>query len=416
MTAPIAAPASAAALLRDQRVALILDLLNDDEEETRIVGGAIRNALLDRPVVEYDLATTAPPDKVLAWAAAAKLRTVPTGLAHGTVTVFVKGVGFEVTSLREDIDTDGRHATVAFGRDFARDAERRDFTINALSLDRHGRLFDYVGGLTDLAAARIRFIGDPERRIREDLLRILRFFRFTADYARGPLDPDGLRAALRARDGLARLSRERVATELFKLLAARRAGPIVREACETGILGPLLALAPDPGRLDRACRFQPESDAPMRLAALCVRTPEDVAVLRAGLRLSNKESRRLSDAAAAALPLHGLDAPPPPQRLREMLFRHGRGVACDALALARLDGDADDPTRAETWVAAAGFLGDTPEPHLPFSGVDLQARGIGAGQTIGRMLKILQARWIAAGFPQDPHTIAQLLDELAREG
>lgn len=402
---------AAATLLRDPRVATLLDLLNDDREETRIVGGAVRNALLGRPVVEYDLATTATPDEVLARARAAKLRTVPTGLAHGTVTVLVKGVGFEVTSLREDVETDGRHARVAFGRDFARDAERRDFTLNAISLDRQGQVFDYVDGLADLAEGRVRFIGDPERRIREDVLRVLRFFRFTAEYARGALDRDGLQAALRARGALARLSRERVAAELFKLLVARRADVIVREACENGILGPLLGLAPDPGRFARACARQPSVDMTLRLAALCVRTPEDVDILRAGLRLSNRDTRRLAEAAAVALALHGREVPPP-HRLREMLFLHGRGAASDGLWLAALDHSVPDPG----WSSAMRFLADTPEPHLPFSGNDLQARGIASGQRIGRMLKLLQARWIAAGFPQDPQTIAGLLDGIADEG
>ena len=411
-TGEIRAAPAAAALLDDRRVTRVMQVLNDAGDETRIVGGAVRNALLGRAVVEHDFATTATPDIVLARAAAAGLRTVPTGLPHGTVTVIVGGTGFEVTSLREDVATDGRHATVRFGRDFARDAERRDFTINALSLDRQGRVFDYVGGLADLAAARVRFIGDPERRIAEDYLRSLRFFRFTADYATGPLDPAGLLAALRARHGLARLSRERVSAELFKLLSARRAAAITCEACEAGLIGPLLALAPDPGRLARFCALDPAGNPVMRLAALCVRLPEDVETLRSGLRLSNKEGRRLADAAAVALTLHGISQPPPQQRLREMLLVHGRTATSDALALARVDAAGADPA----WETAARFLRDTPEPHLPFSGVDLQARGIGPGQAVGRMLKTLQARWIRAGFPQDPREISQLLDEVAREG
>ena len=411
-TAEIRAVPAAAALLDDRRVATLMQVLNGAGEETRLVGGAVRNALLGRAVIEHDFATTATPDMVLARAAAARLRTVPTGLAHGTVTVIVAGTGFEVTSLREDVATDGRHATVRFGRDFARDAERRDFTINALSLDRQGRVFDYVGGLADLAAARVRFIGDPERRIAEDYLRSLRFFRFTADYATGPLDPAGLLAALRGRHGLARLSRERVSAELFKLLSARRAAAITGEACEAGLIGPLLALAPDPGRLARFCALDPAGAPVMRLAALCVRLPEDVETLRRGLRLSNREVRRLADAAAVALTLHGISRPPPPQRLRELLLVHGRAAASDALALARVDAADTDPA----WEEAARFLRDTPEPHLPFSGVDLQARGIGPGQAVGRMLKTLQARWIRAGFPQDPREISRLLDEVAREG
>ena len=404
------APAAVRAMMEAAPLAHLLHVLNGDGEETRVVGGAIRNALLGRTLVEHDLATTATPDVVVARAGAAGLRTVPTGIEHGTVTVMIGRTGFEVTSLREDVETDGRHARVRFGRDFARDAARRDFTINAFSLDRDGRIFDYVGGFADLAAGRVRFIGDPDRRIREDYLRSLRFLRFTADYAAGALDPAGLLAAMRGRDGLARLSRERVAAEIFKLVVARRADAVVAEACEAGLLGPLLALAPDPARFARLCRAEPTGDAALRLAALCVRLPEDVETLRDRLRLSNKDARRLAEAAAAGLLLHGLAAAPGPHRLREMLFRHGRQTARDALALARLEA-----REGPDWTAAAAFLRDTPEPHLPFSGADLQARGIGPGRAIGQMLKILQSRWIAAGFPQEPHDIARLLESVAVE-
>ena len=210
-------------LLGDAALRRVLDAIDRDGDETRIVGGAVRDALTGRRIKEIDLATTATPELVLARAEAAGIRAIPTGLAHGTITLLVNGETFEATSLREDVDTDGRHAQVRFGRDFEADALRRDFTINALFLARDGRIFDYVGGLEDLAAGRVRFIGDPARRIREDYLRILRFFRFSAEFSDGPLDAEGLRAAMRERAGLARLSRERVRAELLKLLVARRA-------------------------------------------------------------------------------------------------------------------------------------------------------------------------------------------------
>jgi tRNA nucleotidyltransferase/poly(A) polymerase len=194
-------PAAAAKLLEHQPLAQLLALLCEGEGEARIVGGALRNALLGRFVHEVDVATTLLPPEVMARAKAAGWRSIPTGIAHGTVTVLVGGEPFEVTTLREDVETDGRHAVVRFGGDFRLDAQRRDFTVNALSMGLDGRLYDYVGGLDDLHAGRIRFIGEARTRIKEDYLRILRFFRFSGDYAEGPLDADGLAASIAMRDG-----------------------------------------------------------------------------------------------------------------------------------------------------------------------------------------------------------------------
>lgn len=407
----IAAPAAAKALLRDQALVRVLSLLDCDGEEARVVGGALRNALLGRPVLECDIATTATPETVMARAEAARLRAIGTGLAHGTVTLVVNGTPFEVTSLREDIETDGRHSKVRFSRDFAGDAQRRDFTMNALSMTRDGKLYDYVGGIADLEAHRLRFIGDPVTRIREDYLRILRFFRFAADYAEGPLDAAGLHAAMAERAGLSRLSRERIRNEVLKLLAARRAGEVTRIFCETGLLGPLLACAPHPARLENLLRHAGD-DAPdplLRLAALCVNLPEDAQRLRDHLRLSNQEHQRLERAAEAFMALHGLDAPPPAQSLLRLLFRHGRQAACDALRLAQAEMDAECAPR---WRDAILFLRAAEEPRLPFSGADLLARGVPNGRAIGAALKDLQQRWIEAGFPQDPRSLAMLLEEV----
>ncbi len=405
----IAAPATAKALLRDQALVRVLALLDGDGEEARVVGGALRNALLGRPVLECDIATTATPETVMARAAAAGLRAIGTGLAHGTVTILVDGKPFEVTSLRQDVETDGRHAKVRFSRDFAGDARRRDFTMNALSMTRDGRLYDYVGGLADLEARRLRFIGDPAARIREDYLRILRFFRFAADYAEGPLDPAALQAAMAERDGLFRLSRERIRHEMLKLLAARRTGEVTRIFCETGLLGPLIASAPNPARLENLLRYTADDppDPLLRLAALCVSLPEDALRLRDYLRLSNQEHQRLERAAEAFVTLHGLSLPPPPQGLLRLLFRYGRQAACDALALAQAEADAEFAPR---WREAILYLRAAEEPRLPFSGADLLARGVTNGRAIGAALKDLQQRWIEAGFPQDPRRLAELLE------
>jgi poly(A) polymerase len=405
-----AAATKAAALLDDPGLRRVLDLLDEDGEEARVVGGAVRNALMGRAISDYDIATTARPDIVVARAKAARIRSIPTGIEHGTITLLIEGRSFEVTTLREDVETDGRHAKTLFGRDFAQDARRRDFTINALSLSRDGTVHDYAGGLDDLAAGRVRFIGDAATRIREDYLRILRFFRFSADYAE-TLDDTGLSASIRERDGLARLSRERVRQEMLKLLAARRAVPVVAAMSEAGLLGPLLQSAPQPARLGRLVRIDPNADAILRLAALAVIVPEDAARLCEALRLSKAEAARLDLAAEARTRLHGIADAPPPRLLREILFDFGRSAACAGLMLAWTEsGDAPDHSG---WRSALRFLQDTPEPRLPFAAADLMARGVPAGRPLGEALKRLQANWIRAGFPQDPRSLAALLAEVA---
>lgn len=406
---PLAAPASAKALLGRKDLVHVLTLLDCDGEEARLVGGALRNALLGQPVEEFDIATTAAPDVIVARADAAKLKSIPTGLSHGTVLLIVEGRPFEVTSLREDVETDGRHAKVRFSRDFEADARRRDFTMNALSMTRTGHLYDYVGGLADIDARKLRFIGDPATRIREDYLRILRFFRFAAAYSEGPLDRAALLACLRERDGLARLSRERVRSEIMKLLAAPRAGEVAREFCETGLLGSLLASAPHPARLQNFLRHSVDDprDALLALAALCVNLPEDALRLRERLRLSNPETTRLEQAAAAFMTLHDLEEPPSPTAVLSLIFHYGRQGACDALALARAEHD-----DAAGWNEALASARAAKDMRLPFSGADLLARGISEGKAVGEALKVLQARWIEAGFPEDPLRLTEILEEV----
>src|SRR6185369_10272079 len=201
----------------------LLSVLDCDGEEARVVGGAVRNARLYVPIAEIEVATTAVPDDVIKRVTAAGFKHVPTGIEHGTVTVIIDKHPFEVTTLRKDVETYGRHAKVEFGRDWKADAERRDFTINSLSATRDGTIYDYTGGLADLGHRRVRFIGDPSRRIAEDYLRILRFFRFHATYGQGEPDPAGLHACIIGRNGLDVLSRERVRVELFKLVVAPQA-------------------------------------------------------------------------------------------------------------------------------------------------------------------------------------------------
>src|SRR3984893_4657841 len=222
--------------LKSGPTARVLELLNGDGEEARVVGGAVRNALLKIPLGDIDIATTALPDEVVRRAKAAGIKTVPTGIDHGTVTLVVEAQPFEVTTLREDTETFGRKAKVAFGRNWVRDAERRDFTINGLSVDADGVVHDHVGGLEDIAARRVRFIGDPAIRIAEDYLRILRFFRIHASYGQGAFDREALVACIKGRAGLTNLSAERIQAERMKLLVAPGASPSLQAMGDAGLL------------------------------------------------------------------------------------------------------------------------------------------------------------------------------------
>ncbi len=283
--------------LRHGEVARLLAALDCDGEEARVVGGAVRNALLNLAVDEIDVATTAVPDEVVRRVTGAGWKSVPTGIEHGTVTVVIDGKPFEVTTLRQDVETYGRHAKVAFGRDWRTDAERRDFTINALSASAAGKVHDYVGGIADIAARRVRFIGEPRERIAEDFLRILRFFRFHAWYGDGAPDTAGLHASILARAGLETLSRERVRMELLKLLLAPRPTPTLVVMAETGILGLVLGGVPLLAGFENMAKVEAATgrgaDAVRRLGALNVLVREDAERLAERLRLSNAEAERL---------------------------------------------------------------------------------------------------------------------------
>jgi poly(A) polymerase len=381
-------------------------LLDAEGEEARLVGGAVRDVLLGEPAGDFDMATTATPDIVMARAKAAGVAYIPTGVAHGTVTVIVEGKPIEVTTLREDVDTDGRHATVRFGRDFDGDARRRDFTINALSLDRSGAVHDAVGGLADLEAGRVRFIGQARARIREDFLRTLRFLRFSARFG-GRLDAQGLAAAIAERAGLSQLSSERVRAEVLKTLLAPHAVGVIAEADGAGLLAPLFGGVLRPARLARLVEIEAAPDAVLRLAALAVVVREDAERLRERLRLSNAEGQRLEQAARAAEAWHGRETPAALGDLRAALFAHGPRAALDAAMLTHAESRAAPDDAG--WLSARRFLADTPPPRLPFSGADLMARGVPPGRGMGVALKKLQADWIRAGFPREPDVLARLL-------
>jgi poly(A) polymerase len=400
--------------LRRGPVAQALEALNGGGEETRLVGGAVRDLALGETEVDFDLTTTATTDEVVRRAREAGFKVVPTGVAHGTVTIIVDGRALQTTTLREDVETDGRWAKVAFGRDFAADARRRDFTINALSLSADGTVHDTSGGLEDLAARRVRFIGEAEVRIREDYLRILRFFRFSARFAAGGLDREGLSAAIRARDGLTRLSRERVRAELMKLLLAPGAGEMVQTMGECGFLESVLGGVGYTKRLQRLIAIEADrgvgADGILRLIALGVLIPEDAERLHDRLRLANAEADRLRTAAATLIGLHGASAPLSFHGLRTLLYTAGREAARDALTLIEAESEANS-----AFAVADRFLADEPAPKLPISGAHLIGRGITTGRPVGRTLRAFEALWVRAGFPKEPEALTRLLEEAVTE-
>lgn len=395
-----------AAWFKKKSVRAVFAALNQCGEETRAVGGAVRNGLLGRPVADIDFATTAPPAQVETMARAAGLRVVPTGIEHGTVTVIVEGEPFEVTTLREDVETYGRHATVRFGRDWAADARRRDFTMNALYVSADGTVHDPLGGYADLAARRVRFIGDARQRIREDYLRILRFFRFHAEYGQGAHDTEGLHAAILEREGLAVLSAERVRAELLRLLTARAAVAGIETMFESGLLVPILGGVPRLMGFQRLCALEAElaanppagaegageatPDALLRLAALALFAEEDAARLTQRLRLSNAERRRL----LAALP--PLSRPPARAETREAVYHSDNASVRSRLLLGWAHSGA--PSGDPGWRAAYGEAWGWVAPRFPVTGADLLALGQPKGPRLGAILKRLEAGWTNSGF------------------
>jgi len=402
-----------AALLTHGGARRILQILDCEGEEARIVGGAVRNTLLGEPVSEIDIATTALPDEIIRRAQSAKLRSVPTGIDHGTVTLVVDGAPYEVTTLREDVETYGRKAKVAFGRDWRRDAERRDFTINALSLSRDGIVHDYVGGLADLDARRVRFIGDAAARIAEDYLRILRFFRFHAAYGEGEPDAAALHACIEGRGGLGGLSRERVRMEMLKLLTARRAVASVRLMAEAGLLTGILGGVAYLAAFERLTAIEMQcgaaADAIRRLGALAVYVDEDATRLFERLRLSNAESERLHSMAAE---WWRIDAGMAAQAARALLYRLGPVRYADRLML----GWSRSPQRPDDsrWLALAGLPARWQTPAFPLAAADLIVRGLGKGPALGAALREAEAAWIAADFPSEPAAIAAIAEAAAK--
>ena len=363
--------------------ARVLDALGADEGLTRYVGGAVRDELIGLPVSDVDLATRIRPQEVIRRLESAGVKAVPTGIEHGTITAVSDGHPFEITTLRHDVSTDGRRATVAFTDDWQADAARRDFTINALFADAvTGEIFDYFGGLVDLAERRVRFIGAPLQRIAEDHLRILRFFRFHARFGVGDPDVAGLDACTARANDLMALSRERIADELLKLLGLADPAATVGIMLRRGILRPVLPEI-EPERLcelealianERAAKVAP--DPLRRLTALLPRDPRVADQVAARLKLSKKARQRLACSAS-----DGLDGTPD-----ALAYRLGADCATDRLILSGLP-------------AEAAKLRDWRKPTLPIGGGALIARGLTEGPIVARTLRRIEDQWVESGFP-----------------
>lgn len=359
----------------------------------RFVGGCVRNAILGAPVDDVDIATTLTPDAVTEALKAAGLKAVPTGVEHGTVTAVSERRPYEITTLRRDVATDGRRAVVAFTTDWAEDAGRRDFTLNALYAGPDGVILDPVGGgIADARAGRIVFVGEPERRIEEDYLRILRFFRFLAWYGKGEPDERALLACAALKEGLGRLAAERVSKELLKLLAAPDPTRVLALMEESGVLAMILPAAPDLKRLGAL----DSADPLLRLAALLPDQPELGADFAGRLRLSNAERDRLTLALdPAATPVAD------PAAIRRAVHRFGGRAVADRARLAGLDASVAE--LAEGWTV----------PALPVSGADALAAGA-SGPAVGVALRAVEAWWVAADFPTDREAaLARLREAIA---
>ena len=400
----------------------VLAALHAGGVEARFVGGCVRDAVLGRAVMDIDIATPASPTRVTALLAAAGIKVVPTGVDHGTVTAVAAGDPFEITTLREDVATDGRWAEVAFTDDWTADAARRDFTMNAMFCDPDGTVYDPFGGWSDLLAGRVRFVGDPGARIREDALRLLRFFRFHAHYGQGDPDAAGLAAAASEAARVKALSAERVRTELLRLLGAPDPVPVM-EIMQTHEV--LARISQDLARISQELmeietlalliRIEGEmnemADPLRRLGAVLNSGPNGAAAVAEGLRMSRQQVARL--AAMRQPPLHfAPDAPGP--ALRAALYREGPQIVRDRLLLTAAARERGGYMLDRQGLAAAlaEIAAWTPQ-KLPIDGTDVQALGVPRGPRVGRLLREVESWWIEHDFaPDRTACLARLRDRV----
>ena len=416
MSAPLSI-ADQASWLGDKHLQKLLAILSAEGEQARVAGGAVRNALFGQTVADVDVATTTLPEETVRRAAAAGFKPVPTGIAHGTVTVVAGGKPYEVTTLRADVETDGRHARVSFGRDWKADAERRDFTINALYAEADGTVIDLVGGVADIKARRLRFIGDAEARIREDYLRILRFFRFFAWYGDGRPDAEGLKACARLKEGLDRLSAERVWSELKKLLAAPDPSRALLWMRQSGVLSRVLPESERWGidavhglvNTGRDLGWAP--DPVLRLQSMVPPDAVRMKALAERLKFSKEEATRMQRwALTAPVAAHSTES-----ALSRALYRGDRQGIIDRLrlALASARSRAAQAQDDSALIEAGGlsrllaFAAKWERPLFPVKGADLAALGVPAGPELGAQLKMLEAAWIESDFTLDRDALLQ---------
>lgn len=406
--------------LRDASAQRVFELLNADGGEGRVVGGAVRNALMGIAISDVDFATTNPPEEVMARAKHAGIKAVPTGFDHGTVTLVIDGRGFEVTTLRKDVETDGRRAKVSFGTDWQQDAERRDFTINALYATADGTVIDLVDGLKDIESRTLRFIGDASSRIEEDYLRVLRFFRFFAYYGSGRPDADGLRASARAKDKLGTLSAERVWSEIRKLLAAPDPSRALLWMRTSGVLTAVLPETEKWGidaihgliAAEQSLGWKP--DALLRLSSIIPPQIDRVEALAQRLRLSKAESETLVKFAVAP----SLTPETAGAALDRMLYRNGKaGIVMRmrlslASARAQAAGNDEQMLKAAKWDALLKRAEAFTKPAFPLSGSDVVALGIKPGPKVGELLGQLEEQWIERNFIDDRAVLTARLEEM----
>jgi poly(A) polymerase len=367
--------------------------------EARFVGGAVRNALLGAHVSDIDIAVPMPPSEVIARLVAKNIKVVETGMDHGTVTAIVGAQTFEITSLRRDVETDGRHAVIAFTDDWSEDAARRDFTINAMYAAISGEIFDYATGVEDLIAGKVRFMGEASARIAEDYLRILRLFRFHAWYGKGDVDAQGLRAAADAKDKLKTLSAERVAKELLRLLEAGNPTPVLRVMAATGILSQLLPGPLQLPRLERLVEIDADDFAPrdglLRLAALLPEGGDAAHTVADALKLSNADRLRLEQALSGeriAAQLSARDA-------RRLLYKIGVSRFRDKVRLAWAA--APRSANAIQWRMLLTMADNWQRPRFPLSGLDVIQAGVPEGPDVGRILAQVEDWWLGGDFASD---------------
>lgn len=400
-------PLAHAKWLRAPESQAVLRALSAEGGEARFVGGCVRDAVLDPTLdaADLDIATQERPERVMVLLEAVGMHVIPTGLKHGTVTARVGTHSFEITTLRRDVDCYGRHAEVEFSDDFVEDAARRDFTFNAMSCDAGGHLFDPFGGAADLRLGRVRFVGEPRTRIREDWLRILRFFRFLARFGGEEVDREALEACAAEREGIDRLSGERIREELFKLLMAPRAARSLRLMVETGVMERVLPVPPVIARFESLVERAHGSDPLLRLVALLrgVLPPGEGAAMADRLRLSRRESDRLQALLALALP-----GPRHSEREhRRFVWRHGLALWRDLVRLAWAEHRGD----AGELALLLGHLGHWRVPAFPLRGADVLALGVAPGPQVRCLLERVQARWETGDFAADETLCREWLAE-----